>query len=274
MGTAAPQRYSLAHLTILDTPTPELVRIAHRTGYDYVSPRLICHGLPGDDYSLATNPTLLAQTRAALADTGIPVHDIELARIVEGLDPRVYEPEIAVGAELGATGVLTSIWVPDRLFYLDAFGRLADLVASYGMTLNLEFVPIAAVRNLAGAVDVLRETQRPNARLMIDLHHFHRSRDRVEDLDGLPPEWFEFCHLCDAPGEIPADVEKMTHILRAARSYVGEGGINPAATLAHLPPLIYSIELPNEREEVERGAEGHARRCLETAKAYFAQPAA
>ena len=52
MGTAAPQRYSLAHLTILDTPTPELVRIAHRTGYDYVSPRLICHGLPGDDYSL------------------------------------------------------------------------------------------------------------------------------------------------------------------------------------------------------------------------------
>ena len=97
---------------------------------------------------------------------------------------------------------------------------------------------------------------------------------RVEDLDGLPPEWFEFCHLCDAPGEIPADVEKMTHILRAARSYVGEGGINPAATLAHLPPLIYSIELPNEREEVERGAEGHARRCLETAKAYFAQPAA
>lgn len=270
MTTPEAGRFSLAHLTILDEPTDELVRIAHRTGYDYVSPRLICHGLPGTDYSLATNPELLARTRAALAQTGIPVHDIELARIAAGVDPAIYEPEIAVGAELGATGVLSSIWTDDKPFYLDAFGRLADLAAAYGMTVNLEFVPIAAVRNLADAVEVLRAVDRPNVRLMIDLHHFHRSGDRPEDLDGLPAQWFDFCHLCDAPGEIPADLDAMVHILRAARSYVGEGGIDPGRILRHLPPVVYSIELPNEAEEAARGPEGHARRCLETAKAYVA----
>jgi len=274
-GRGGRQRYSLAHLTIIDEPTDELVRIAHRTGYDYVSPRLICHGMPGHDYSLASQPDLLAATRRALRETGIPVHDIELARILADHDPRDYEPEIAIGAELGATGVLSSIWVDDRPFYLDSFGRLCDLAADYGLTVNLEFVPIAAVRTLADAVDVLRQVDRPNARLMIDLHHFHRSGDKVEDLDALPAQWFDFCHLCDAPGEIPADPEEMTHILRAARSYVGEGGIDPAHILGHLPPVVYSIELPNVAEEARRGPEGHARRCLDTAKAYFtSHPAA
>ena len=61
------QQYSLGHLTIIDTPTPELVRIAARAGYDFVSPRLICDGLPGMDHSLARNPALLRATQAALA---------------------------------------------------------------------------------------------------------------------------------------------------------------------------------------------------------------
>jgi len=39
--------------------------------------------------------------------------------------------------------------------------------------------------------------------------------------------------------------------------------------------MVYSIELPNLAEEARRGPEGHARRCLDTAKAYFAaHPAA
>jgi hypothetical protein len=62
----------------------------------------------------------------------------------------------------------------------------------------------------------------------------------------------------------------MIRILREARLYVGEGGIDVAAILAHIPPCVYSIELPNKERHEEIGYAEHATRCLETLKAYLA----
>jgi sugar phosphate isomerase/epimerase len=118
---------------------------------------------------------------------------------------------------------------------------------------------------------VLRTVDRSNAGLMIDVHHFQRALDKVEDLDGLPREWFHFAHLCDAPAEIPAERAEMTRILREARLYVGEGGIDIAAILNRLPKMVYSIELPHLARAKEFGYAEHAFRCIESAKAYAAQ---
>ena len=131
-------------------------------------------------------------------------------------------------------------------------------------------MPIASVNTLAGAVDVLRTACRDNAGLMIDTHHFHRARDKVGDLDGLPRAWFHFAHLCDAQAEIPADRAEMTRILREERLYVGEGGIDVAGILNRLPAMVYSIELPHLARAREFGYAEHAFRCLESAKAYAA----
>jgi len=127
------------------------------------------------------------------------------------------------------------------------------------------------VRNLAQAVDVLSTIKRSNAGLMIDMHHFHRAGDNPADLDAVPREWFNFAHLCDAPAEIPTERQEMIRILREARLYVGEGGIDIAAILAHIPPCVYSIELPNKAYHEEMGYAEHATRCLETLKAYLAK---
>jgi sugar phosphate isomerase/epimerase len=265
-------QFSIAHLTALGLPTPELVYVAARAGYDYVSPRLIYMGLPGEpNYALAENPRMLKQTKAALASTGLRVHDIELARIVDRVDPKSYLPAIEIGAELGARGVVSSIWASDRSFYIDKFAELCDLARPFGMTVDLEYVPIAAVRNLAEAVDVLNTIKRPNAGLMIDMHHFHRARDNPADLEPLPREWFHFAHLCDAPAEIPTDRDEMIRILREARLDPGTGGIDIAAILAHMPtPLVLSIEQPNLERVREMGYAEHACRCLEAAKRYVA----
>ena len=40
------QEYSLAHLTVMGLAPSEMVYVAARAGYDYVSPRLIYMGLP------------------------------------------------------------------------------------------------------------------------------------------------------------------------------------------------------------------------------------
>lgn len=264
-------QYSLAHLTVLGCPPPEMTYIAARAGYDFVSPRIIHMGLPGEsNYALAENPEMLRQTKRALAVTGLKVHDIELARIYDDMHPTRYLPAMEVAAELGARAVLSSIWTTNRGYAIEKFAEVCDLAQPFGLTVDLEYVPIAGVKTLAGAVDVLRAVNRPNAGLMIDTHHFHRAHDRVEDLDGLPAEWFHFAHLCDAPTEMPADPEEMTRIMREGRLYVGEGGVDIAGILNRLPPMVYSIELPNLARVREMGYAEHAFRCLESAKAYAA----
>jgi sugar phosphate isomerase/epimerase len=129
-------------------------------------------------------------------------------------------------------------------------------------------VPIAGVRNLADAVEVLRAVKRENAGLMVDSHHFQRAGDRVEALDALPREWFHFAHLCDAPAEIPTERAELITIMREGRLYLGEGGIDVANILNHMPEMVYSIELPNLAKVREMGYAEHAFRCLETTKAY------
>jgi len=265
------QEFSLAHLTVLGCAPPEMTYIAARAGYDYVSIRPIYMGLPGEpNYALAENREMLAQTKRALAATGVRVHDIELARIFEGVDPKSYLPAMEVAAELGARAVLSSIWSGERDYYIEKFAELCDLARPLGLTVDLEYVPIAAVRNLAQAVDVLTTIQRSNAGLMIDMHHIHRAGDDPAKLRTLPREWFHFAHLCDAPAEIPTERQEMIRILREARLYVGEGGIDVARILENIPPCVYSIELPNKVRHEEMGYAEHATRCLETLKAYLA----
>ncbi len=267
------RQYSLAYLTVPGCPPPEMIYIAARAGYDFVSLRPILMGLPGEpNYALAAaeNKGLLRETKAAFATTGLKLHDIELARIYDGLDPKTYLPAFEVAAELGGRAVLSSIWTADRAFYIEKFAELCELASPFGLTVDLEYVPIASVSNLAEALDVLRTAKRDNAGLMIDTHHFHRAGDRVEDLDAVPREWFHFAHLCDAPAAIPTTKEEMTRILREARLYVGEGGIDVAAILNRIPEVPYSIELPHLARVKEYGFAEHARRCLQAAKEYFA----
>ncbi len=269
-----PIRYSLAHLTVLGCPTPEMVYVASRAGYDYVSPRLIYMGLPGEpNYALADNPELMRQTRRALAETGLRVHDIELARVHDNMHPTKYLPAMEVAAELGAKAVLSSIWTQDIPYATEKFAQICDLAAPFGLTVDLEYVPISSVNTLAGAASVLRAVQKPNAGLMVDMHHFHRAQDNPADLDMLPRAWFHFAHLCDAVGEIPTDRAEMTRILREERLYVGEGGIDVASILRHLPLEVYSIELPHLKRAKEFGFAEHAFRCLESAKTYVARHA-
>ena len=265
------QQYSLAHLTVLGCAPPEMTYIAARAGYDFVSLRCIYMGLPGEpNYELARNPEMLRQTQRALKATGVRLHDIELARIKDDVDPKSYLPALEVAAKLGARAVLSSIWTDDRGYAIDKFGELCDLALQFNLTVDLEAVPIAGVRTTAEAAEVLRAVGRANAGLMVDIHHFHRALDRPEMLDALPREWFHFAHLCDAPAEIPTERAEMIRILREARLYVGEGGIDVAGILAHLPPCVYSIELPNKARHEELGYAEHATRCLETLKAYLA----
>ncbi len=264
------QRYSLAQLTVLNTSPPEIAKIAADCGYDYVSMRQIYMGLPEEpDYDLSKNKTLMKETKRVMADTGIALLDVELARIFDGMDLEKYRPTMETAVELGGKHILSSIWTTEKDYYIERFAELCDMAAEYNLTVDLEYVPIAGVKTLAQTVEVLKAVNRDNAGLMVDMHHFHRAHDNPEDLKTLPAKWFHFAHLCDAPAEIPTDPDEFLNILRANRSYVGEGGIDLSAILNAMPQMPYSIELPRNVSSDVIGYKAHAQRCIDTAKAYF-----
>jgi sugar phosphate isomerase/epimerase len=266
-------QFSLAHLTILDYAPSEATYIAAQAGYDFVSLRTIKMGLANEashNYALSENKEMLRQTKKALAETGVKLLDIELARIYDGVDVKSYLPALEVAAELGGSNVISSIWTPNRSYSIERFIELCDLAKTFGLKINLEFVTFSDAVTLRDAVDVVRAAGRDNAGILVDMLHFSRSRVGLDELDAVPREWFNLAHLCDARGEIPTTKEGLIHTARDERFYVGEGDIDIAAIAARMPEIPYSIELPHLERTKELGPAEHARRCLETAKAYFA----
>ena len=268
-------KYSLARLTALACKPAELIYIAAMAGYDYVGFRPIKLGLAGEPfYTPAEKPEILEQVKRAMNYTGVKVHDIELARINDSVDVCEYEPAMIVGAQLGAKCIISSIWTQNKNLYIDKFCQLCDLAKKHGLSVGLEFVAIAAVKDLAGVKEVIDAVNRPNATYMIDTMHFACSGNSPDELKDIPPEQFKLAHICDGPENMAdmTDREALTQVIRGERLYVGEGGINIAGIIGNLPKdVVLGIELPHFARWAELGYAEHARRCLDTAKKYFSK---
>jgi len=263
-------RFSLAHLSALACTPPELTCLAARAGYDYVSFRTIPLGLPGEpNYRLSDNPGLQNELKAALNQTGIKGLDIELARIVDGVDVSTYMPELEAAAELGIRQAVSSVWTANRSYAIDCLGMLCDLAGKIGITINLEFVTWAGAATLHEAAEMIRAVNRPNCGLLVDTLHFSRSRVCLGELSAIPGSWFHIVHLCDAPAEIPSAKEDLMYTAREARLDPGEGGIDLAGILNRIPDVPYSLEVPNLERVKRVGYAEHVRLALVNAKNYF-----
>jgi sugar phosphate isomerase/epimerase len=124
--------------------------------------------------------------------------------------------------------------------------------------------------NLQEAADIVRAANRPNGGILIDTLYLHFSGVDLDELATLPREWLHFMHINDTSKKIPTTRDGLIHVARDERLYIGEGSIDFAAIFERIPDIPFSIELPNAKQVKELGYEGHARRCLETAKQYFA----
>ncbi len=266
------RKFSLAYLTIPGTDPVAQIKIAAECGYDYVSLRTIPMHLPGEpEFLLHKDAALFSDVKKALADYKIPLLDIELARIREDLDIEEYEPAFEKAAELGAKAVIGSVWSRDVAFYTDKAARVADMAAKYNLTYNVEFLTWAGVRNLRECVALVDSLQRPNLYCMVDTLHAYRSLVTPEEVAACPKRYFFLMHLCDGPKEIPERIDdpEMLRVAREAREYAGMGGIDIAGYVRALPDIPISIELPNLRHMASYGAKGHAKLCLDTARAYL-----
>ena len=93
--------FSLAYLTVLSLPPPEVIRVAARTGYRYAGLRLIAVTDTSPGYALMRDPGMMRATKRAMAETRVGVLDIEFVKITAGLNALRLEPFMAAGAAIG-----------------------------------------------------------------------------------------------------------------------------------------------------------------------------
>ena len=264
-------RYLLAQHTVPLWTPPEMVYNAKILGYDTVGIRGIRQQISGEGvWDLAGDRQLRELTRQAMAETGISIHDMDLAMI--GADRRVedYEPALEAAAELGIRGVVSSIWVDDSSFYLEQFARLCDLAADYQMVVHLEYVAWASVSTFCQAKGILEIVGKPNAKILVDtLHQFCSGKD-ADNLESVPGSWLELVHLCDAPKRILENREEQLPFGRTQRLYPGEGDADLKGVLQKFSePVVCGLEIPHELRRSQLGACEYARRCLEKTKQWF-----
>lgn len=270
--TTSKPLYSLAHLTLIGATPAELVYIAARVGYDAVSPRFVPMKVADEFDAPPLDKQQVQATKTALATTGLQVLDIELARITEDVDPRSFERALELGGEIGAKHMIMSAWTQtrdDRNFLIDIYGETCDLAARFGLTVDLEFPTFSRLRTLDEALDIVRAADRPNGGILVDTLYLHLSRVDLGELLHVPAELIHFLHISDCLPGIADTREGMIQLARDARLYPGEGWIDFAGIIGRVPPVNYSIELPNQSRLAELGYEEHARRCLQHAKRTF-----
>jgi sugar phosphate isomerase/epimerase len=263
--------FSLAHLTVLDLPPPEMVRVAARTGYTFVGLRLIAVTDTTPGYPLMHDRAMMRATKAALADTGIRVLDIEFVKITPEIDVAGLEPFVAAGAELGAKHIITAPYDPDLARLADRLGSLHDLATRHGLSAVLEFFPWTVVPDLGAAVRVVEAAGRAEIGILVDTLHFNRSGSTVEELDRLPASRLPFVHVCDAPVRASYTTEELLHAGRAERLPPGEGEIDIRGILAHMPQDIpVALEVPMTAMTAAESAEAVALRVRQAAERLIA----
>ena len=258
--------FSLAHLTVLGTSPVELVQIAAAAGYDYASIRTTAVA-PGEVVApLAGDPVMVRRVRRRLADTGLRVLDVELVRLGPDDEPEPYRALLDAAAQVGARHVIAQLPDPDRARAADRLGRLCDLAADVGLTVDLEFPSWTETADLAAAAAIVADADRPNAGVLVDALHFFRSGSSLDALGDLPRDWFRFAQLCDAPADPPPDVAGLVHAARSARSLPGYGELPLDALVGRLPTVPYSLEVPNDVLRRELGTARFARLVLRLAR--------
>lgn len=260
-------RVSLAHLTVLGLPPPEIIGVAARTGYDAVGLRLIGATDTTPAYPLMHDPAMMRATRAAMAATGIGVLDIEFVRITPDLDVPGLEPLMAAGAALGARHVITAPYDPDLPRLADRLAAIAELAGRYGLGAVLEFFPWTVVPDLGAAARMVDAAGRPDIGILVDTLHFNRSGSTVEQLQALAPSRLPYVHVADAAVQPHYTTDELLHAGRVERLPPGEGQIDIHHILAHLPHDIpMALEVPMTALTAAIGAESVARRVREAAR--------
>lgn len=261
-------RYSLAFLTVFELGPAEAVRAAAAAGYDLIGLRLLPATPAEGRYPILTDDATLAETAAALKETGIGVADVEIVRLKPGTEVVEFAPFFERAERLGARNVLVAGDDPEEARLTESFARLARLAADFRLTVDLEAMPWTRVPSLAAARRIVEGAGEPNGGVLIDALHFDRAGSSLVEVRALPRRLMNYVQFCDGPAEYDPTEAGLIAVAREARLMPGEGGIDLAGLARALPrDVVISVEIPNHALARRMSGADRAKLALERTRA-------
>jgi sugar phosphate isomerase/epimerase len=228
---------SLASGVVPEFGPLDTVRAAATAGFDAVG-----LWVEPEDWTPATT----RDVRAALADTGLPLLDVEVIWLKPDSSMDQHRRSIDIGAELGAANVLCVSSDPDHAATAARLNALCRHAEGSAMRVALEFGIFTEVRDLRTALGVLEAAAHPLAALLIDPIHVDRSGSSIAEIAALDPALLPYAQFCDAPAKRPdpADFDAVITDAIDLREQCGAGALPLGALYRALPAGIpLSIEL-------------------------------
>ncbi|MBA2588554.1 MAG: sugar phosphate isomerase/epimerase [Alphaproteobacteria bacterium] len=238
--------FSLAHLSLIESPPAEMVMIAAKAGFDLVDLRL-APATPTDPIYSRSELAILARDLAPVVrDAGLRVWDVEIIRIKDQMQPRDYLPLMEAAAHLGAARMKLVCDTDDHARAAELLAAFARAAAPFELTLDLEYMVFSGVKSLKAALGVVEAADQPNLRVLVDALHWTRAGDTAEDIRKA--KLLDYVQLCDAPATAPVGREALIVEARTSRLPPGEGALALDALLDAMPPLcVASLEVPLPR---------------------------
>jgi sugar phosphate isomerase/epimerase len=190
--------------------------------------------------------TTTREARSALADSGLPLLDVEVIWLKPDSAMDDHRKVIDVGADLGARNVLCVSSDPDHGSTATRLAELCRHAEGSGIRVALEFGIFTEVRDLKAALAVLDAVAHPLRALLVDPIHVDRSGSAIAEIARVDPELLPYAQFCDARAERPDPADFNAVIIDAIdlREQCGAGALPLAELYCALPPgLPLSIEL-------------------------------
>lgn len=240
-------RLSLDHITVTDTTPAQLAELAAATGCVGICPFLhsmaVLPAMP--EYDLARDPRALRETRAALAANGVGVDLIYPFTMAGRTNVADFAPVLEAGAELGAPLANVLCYDRDPQRRTEKLIELAELAATFGIGLAIEFYPPAQVRTLAEALAEIDRAGRADIGVTLDLLHVMRGGDAAASMALIADPRVRIAQLADGPAEMAADRIEWEAGLQ--RLLPGEGAFDIKGFLGGIAPGIpVSLEVPQQ----------------------------
>lgn len=265
-------QYSMAYLTSNGLSPLEAIKVAARCGYDAISFRFLPAGPDDCPPPLLTDDALVRDIKLALDDTGLFFSDAEMIRLNEDTDLSRFRPFLDRISDMGARHILVAGDDPESARLTECYGRLCELVGTYRLTADLEFMPWTAVPDLTAARRMVEQANSPAAAILVDTLHFDRSNGDLQELADLPGKFVNYVQICDGPIPYGTDTSELIRIARTQRLCPGDGDIDLLAIANVLPQSgLISVEVPNLETAREIGPDALALRALEKTKTLMSQ---
>lgn len=236
---------SLHHLTMLSAHPLELIDAAAAGGFDYCGIRLVAPSATDTIVDVVSDASLVRQISQRLQATGVRLLDIEAIWLQPTSNVSALLPALEVGKQLGAQHVLVVGHDPDPNRLQDNFSRLCEAAARLQMNVGLEFITYCSIGTLEQALSLLKDSQQPNAGLLLDTLQFFRSGASCSQLSTLDPALMPYIQICDGPAASPVSLEDRRREARTARLLPGQGELPVAELIKSIPAGIpLSVEAP------------------------------